>query len=112
MYGSPMDWCNFWTPTHAAQWQLLDLQTHLTPSFQNKYLELSPLQQQEFLATLIKSEPILSAAKVEKLNDLYGLGNSRNYYILVPFTRLGLAARWGPSVEIALEIVSSQGTYL
>lgn len=95
----------------AAQWQLLDLETHLTPSFQNKYLELSALQQQEFLATLIKSDPVLSAAKVEKLNDLYGLSNSTNYYILVPFTRLGLAAKWEPSVERAVEIVSSQGTY-
>ena len=45
------------------------------------------------------------------MNDLYGLSNSTNYYILVPFTRLGLAAKWEPSVERAVEIVSSQGTY-
>ena len=95
----------------AAQWELWDLETPLVQSWEEQYLELSPFQQQEFLATLIKSDPVLSAAKVEKLNDLYSLQNSTNYYILVPFTRLGLAARWEPSVEKALDIVSSQGTY-
>ena len=93
----------------AAQWQLWDLESPLTPSFQAQYLELSPFQQREFLATLIKSDP-LSAATVGKLDALYGLNNSTNYYILVPFTRLGLAGKWEPSVEKALEIVSSQGT--
>ena len=95
----------------AAQWQLWNQESPLTPSFQAEYLELSPFQQREFLATLIKSDPALPAATVAKLDALYGLSNSTNYYILVPFTRLGLAAKWEPSVEKALEIVSSQGTY-
>ena len=61
---------------------------------------------------MIKSEPVLSAAKVEKLNDLYGLSNSTNYYILVPFTRLGLAAKWEPSVERAVVSVGSDPPFL
>lgn len=47
---------------------------------------------------------------MEKLNSLYHLEDSTNYYILVPFLRLGLQSRWEPSLEKAVEIVTVQGT--
>ena len=46
---------------------------------------------------------------MEKLNELYKLDSSPNYYVLVPFTRLGLQAKWRPSLARAVEIVSEQG---
>ena len=46
---------------------------------------------------------------MEKLNELYQLDSSPNYYVLVPFTRLGLQAKWRPSLARAVEIVSEQG---
>ena len=91
----------------AEKWADWEVGTPL--QFQEEFPLLTSYQQQEFLAALIKLGPI-EPAKVEKLNCLYNLENSTNYYILVPFLRLGLQSRWEPSVARAVEIVTEQGT--
>ena len=78
----------------AEKWAGWEVGTPL--QFQDQFPQLTSYQQQEFLAALIKLGP-LQPAKVEKLNSLYHLEDSTNYYILVPFLRLGLQSRWESS---------------
>merc|ERR1712176_443620 len=65
-------------------------------------------QTQEFLGTLINADP-LDIAKVEKMSELYGLGKSPNVEILFRWIRLGIKARWEPSVAEALKLATVQG---
>ena len=92
----------------AGRWARWDGETPL--NFSQDFTVLTTGQQQEFLAALIKRSP-LPPATLEELDCLYNLASSGNYYILVPFIRLGLKSRWEPSAEKALEIVRVQGTY-
>ena len=65
-------------------------------------------QIQEFLGSLINSDP-LPIAKIEAMSELYSLDKSSNVEVVFRWVRLGLKARWLPSVKEALRLVNMQG---
>ncbi|XP_037072530.1 leukotriene A-4 hydrolase-like [Pollicipes pollicipes] len=62
----------------------------------------------EFLAQLLE-EQLLSVAKLQKMEELYGMNARRNAEIRFRWLRLCLAGRWREQVPAALEMVTSQG---
>jgi len=90
----------------AKKWQDWDPST--PADFGDSFSTFSPEQTQEFLGTLINADP-LDIAKVEKMSELYGLGKSPNVEILFRWIRLGLKAKWEPSVAEALKLATIQG---
>lgn len=89
----------------AKKWQDWDPST--PADFGDSFSTFSPEQTQEFLGTLINADP-LDIAKVEKMSELYGLGKSPNVEILFRWIRLGLKAKWEPSVAEALKLATIQ----
>ena len=51
----------------------------------------------------------VSIVKIETMSELYSLDKSSNVEIIFRWIRLGLKARWEPSVQEALKLVNSQG---
>ena len=90
----------------AKKWQEWDPST--PADFGDAFDKFSPEQKQEFLGTLINDKP-LEIAKIEKMSELYSLGKSPNVEILFRWIRLGLKAKWDPSVKEALNLVNIQG---
>ncbi|KAJ1523935.1 hypothetical protein ONE63_010484 [Megalurothrips usitatus] len=69
---------------------------------------LSSEQHVEVLAQLLAG-PALTPSKVELLGNTYSLASTRNCEIRFRWIRLGLKARWQPSIAPALEFVTQQG---
>ena len=69
---------------------------------------LSPAQKLEFLGSLISGAP-LSVVKVKAMQLLYELDQTNNVELNFRWIRLGLKARWEPSVVAALDLVSRVG---
>ena len=90
----------------AKKWQAWDPST--PAPFSDELKELSSNQIKEFLGSLINSEP-LPIVKMEAMSKLYSLGKSSNVEIIFRWIRLGLKARWEPSVQEALRLVNMQG---
>ena len=90
----------------AKKWQDWDPST--PASFGDEFDKLSPDQVQEFLGTLINSDP-LPIVKIKKMSELYKMDNSSNVEIIFRWVRLCLKARWEPSVTEALKLVNKQG---
>ena len=90
----------------AKKWQDWDPVT--PPPFGDEFEKLSPDQVQEFLGTLINSDP-LPISKLEAMSKMYKMDLSPNVEIIFRWIRLGLKARWEPSVAEALKLVNKQG---
>ena len=69
---------------------------------------MSPAQKLEFLGSLISGAP-LPVVKVEAMQLLYELDQTNNVELNFRWIRLGLKARWEPSVVAALDLVSRVG---
>ena len=89
----------------AKKWQDWDPSTPAPFSYELK--ELSSNQIQEFLGSLINSDP-LPIVKIEAMSSLYSLDKSSNVEVVFRWVRLGLKARWEPSVKEALRLVNMQ----
>jgi len=90
----------------AEKWQNWDVST---PSpFGNEFENFSPTQKQEFLGTLINGSP-LEHAKLEKMGAMYSLDSCSNVEIVFRWIRLGIKARWEPSLAEALKLATVQG---
>ena len=94
----------------AEQWQTWNPSTPVPAQFEDTFNNFLPKQKQEFLGTLISGSP-LEIAKIEKMSQLYKLDKSTNVEHLLLWIRLGLKARWEPSVAEALELVNSVGRW-
>jgi len=80
-----------------------------TPApFEKEFDNFSPTQKQEFLGTLINGSP-LEHAKLEKMGAMYSLDACSNVEIVFRWIRLGIKARWEPSVAEALKLATVQG---
>jgi len=90
----------------AEKWQKLDPSKELPPK--QEFEAFSPDQKQEFLGTLINAPP-LEHSKLEAMASLYDLFNSSNVEIEFRWIRLGLKAKWEPSVAPALVLATVQG---
>merc|ERR550519_2614745 len=90
----------------AKKWQ--DWDPSRPAPFSDELKQLSSNQIQEFLGSLINSEP-LPIVKMEAMSKLYSLDKSSNVEIIFRWIRLGLKARWEPSVQEALKLVNMQG---
>merc|ERR1712066_143688 len=55
------------------------------------------------------NDELLEVAKIEKMAELYGLDKSPNVEIQFRWIRLGIKARWEPSVAEALKLATIQG---
>jgi len=91
----------------AEQWQVWDT-TSDCPFKGSEMQALSPTQVQEFLATLLAG-PEMSAAKIDKLDMLYGFSKSSNCEILFLCLRLGLKSRWKPVVAATFAFLGTMG---
>ena len=93
-------------------WKLAKLWKEWDPTtqaaFGDAFDKFTPKQKQEFLGTLHAGEP-LDMTKIEKMAELYKLNQSTNTEILFLWIRLGLKAKWEPSVPEALNLVNIQG---
>ena len=89
----------------AQKWQDWDPST--PAQFGDSFNTFSPDQKQEFLGTLINAEP-LPVTKLEKMSELYKLDSSPNVEILFRWIRVGLKAKWEPSVAEAIKLVNMQ----
>ena len=94
----------------ANQWLDWDPSTLTPAEFEDAFNSFTPKQKQEFLGTLL-TEPPLEIAKIEKMSQLYQLDQSPNVEHLLLWIRLGLKARWEPSVAEALKLVNSVGRW-
>jgi len=90
----------------AEKWQAWDVST--PAPFGDEFDKFSPTQKQEFLGTLINGAP-LDHAKLDKMEALYSLSNCSNVEIVFRWIRLGIKARWEPSVPEALRLATVQG---
>jgi len=90
----------------VKKWQ--EWNTENPANFGDTFSQFSPEQVQEFLGSLINAEP-LEVAKIEKMRELYRLDKSPNVEILFRWIRLGIKARWEPSVAEALKLATVQG---
>jgi len=90
----------------AEKWQAWDVAT--PAPFGDEFDKFSPTQKQEFLGTLINGAP-LDHAKLDKMEALYSLSNCSNVEIVFRWIRLGIKARWEPSVPEALRLATVQG---
>ena len=70
--------------------------------------QLSPAQKLEFLGALISGDP-LPVDKLEAMLSLYHLDQTTNLELNFRWIRVGLKARWEPSVAAALDLVSQVG---
>ena len=70
--------------------------------------QLSPAQKLEFLGALISGDP-LTVDKLEAMLSLYHLDQTTNLELNFRWIRVGLKARWEPSVAAALDLVSQVG---
>ena len=93
-------------------WALAKLWQEWDPSVQAEFGDtfdkFTPKQKQEFLGSLLSGGP-LPITKIEKMAELYRLDQSTNTEILFLWIRLGLKAKWEPSVPEALNLVNIQG---
>ena len=69
---------------------------------------LSPGQVQEFLASLL-DRTTLKHETIVKIDELYKFSTSSNCNILYGFLKLGIKARWEPSVDITLGFLKTMG---
>lgn len=69
---------------------------------------LSPGQVQEFLTTLL-DRTTLKHETIVKMDELYNFSSSCNCNILYGFLKLGIKARWEPSVDITLGFLKTMG---
>ena len=90
----------------ADKWQTWDITT--PAPFGKEFDNFSPTQKQEFLGTLVTGAP-LEHKKLETMEVLYSLSNCSNLEIVFRWIRLGIKARWEPSVPEALKLVTVQG---
>jgi len=90
----------------ANKWQSWDVAT--PAPFGKEFENFSPTQKQEFLGTLINGTP-LKHAKLEKMGAMYSLNDCSNVEIVFRWIRLGIKARWEPSVPEALRLATVQG---
>jgi len=90
----------------ADKWQTWDVAT--PAPFGKEFDNFSPTQKQEFLGTLINGAP-LEHKKLETMEALYSLSNCSNVEIVFRWIRLGIKARWEPSVPEALKLATVQG---
>ena len=90
----------------AKKWQDWDPAT--PADFGDSFDKFSPDQKQEFLGTLINSDP-LPITKLEKMSELYKLDQSPNVEILFRWIRVGLKAKWDPILSEAIKLVNVQG---
>lgn len=65
-------------------------------------------QTQAFLNSLLNGKP-LAVGKLEKMEELYKLSESQNTEVVFRWIRVGIAARWGDIVPLAVKLVSEQG---
>ena len=70
--------------------------------------DLSAPQVQEFLSYLLQ-KPALKATAVQRMDEVYQLSESPNCEILFRFLRLGLRAKWEPSVDKTLGFLKTMG---
>ena len=91
----------------AEKWQQWDLGSE--KYFPGEFFKLSTKQKEEFLWTLFNG-PALAIPKMVRMANLYKLDSSPNMQILFIWIRLGIKARWEPSVKLALEFVTKFGT--
>ncbi|KAG8189646.1 hypothetical protein JTE90_018495 [Oedothorax gibbosus] len=70
--------------------------------------EFSSYQICEFLAFLLKEEP-LSSTKVEKMFEIYKLREQRNAEARLKWIRVGLVAQWKDIIPDAFEFINEQG---
>ena len=91
----------------AEKWQDWDFGSE--KYFPGEFFKLSTKQKEEFLWTLFNG-PALAIPKMERMSNLYKLETSPNMQILFIWIRLGIKARWEPSVRLALEFVTKFGT--
>jgi len=90
----------------AEKWQNWDVST--PAPFGKEFDNFSPTQKQEFLGTLINGSP-LEHAKLEKMGAMYSLDTCSNVEIVFRWIRLGIKARWEPSLAEALKLATVQG---
>jgi len=90
----------------ATAWQEWDQKTD--PHFADKFHQFSPVQKQEFLGTLLGGSA-LHHPTLQRMAELYSLDSAPNVEILFRWVRLGLRARWLPSVAAAVGLATSQG---
>ena len=90
----------------ARKWQEWNPETKA--DFGDAFENFTPWQVREFLGALLDGEP-LENFKMEKMSELYKLDQSPNTEILCLWIRLGLKAKWEPSVPKAINLVNVQG---
>lgn len=71
------------------------------------YLKLETGQKLELLNQILEAN--VDMDKVQKLNDIYQIGNTENSEILFKWISIGIKARWKPIIPVALKFVSDQG---
>jgi len=76
--------------------------------FKDEFQNFSPDQKQEFLGTLLNGAP-LDHLKLEKMAAMYSLDSCSNVEVVFRWIRLGIKARWEPSVAKALKLATVQG---
>jgi len=90
----------------AEKWQSWD--TNSPAPFEKEFENFSPSQKQEFLGTLLNGAS-LDHSKLEKMAAMYLLDSCSNVEIVFRWIRLGIKARWEPSVAEALKLATVQG---
>ncbi|XP_058804623.1 leukotriene A-4 hydrolase [Phymastichus coffea] len=69
----------------------------------------TPNQKEAFLAELVLNNEALSIDQIKLMDKLYDFSSQHNSEIRFQWLRLGLKARWEPSVSKALDFATSQG---
>eukprot|EP00092_Neocalanus_flemingeri_P025554 GFUD01027705.1.p1 GENE.GFUD01027705.1~~GFUD01027705.1.p1 ORF type:complete len:610 (+),score=157.60 GFUD01027705.1:266-2095(+) len=90
----------------AKKWQTWDIST--PAPFDKEFESFSATQKQEFLGTLLNDSP-LDHTKLEKMGAMYSLDSCSNVEIVFRWIRLGIKARWEPSLAEALKLATVQG---
>ena len=93
----------------AEKWLQAEQDSLLDSDFSPSDLtDLSAPQVQECLSYLLQ-KPALKATTVQRMDEVYQLSESLNCEILFRFLRLGLRARWEPSVDKTLGFLKTMG---